>query len=61
LTAIGVFFRVAWVNVIAVLGVVVAFFPLLARRRPVGTRSPVPRDRAARVIPLEPRRKVQNR
>jgi hypothetical protein len=54
-----VFLRIAWVNLVAVCGVVAALTPLLWRRRPVGTRTALPRE-AARVIPFEKRR-VQNR
>jgi hypothetical protein len=61
LTAIAVFFRVAWVNLVAVAGTVAALFPLLGRRRPVGTRSSRLRDRGAPVIPLEARRRAQGR
>ncbi len=61
LTAIAVFFRVAWVNLVAVAGSIAALFPLLARRRPVGMRASRPRERSARVIPLEARRRAQGR
>lgn len=58
LRAMAVFFRIAWVNLIAVAGAVSALVPLLARRRPVGVRLAALR-RPARVIPFAKR--AQNR
>jgi hypothetical protein len=54
----AVFLRIAWVNLIAVAGAVSALFPLLGRRRPVGTRFAT-LHRPARVIPFAKR--AQNR
>jgi hypothetical protein len=50
-----VFLRIAWVNLVAVVGAVVTLAPLLGRRRPVGARTASPRRRPAQVIPLERR------
>lgn len=48
------------VNVIALLGAVIALIPLLIRRRPLGHRTHLPRQ-VARVIPLERRRRTARR
>ena len=56
----SVFLRIAWVNAVAVAGTVAALFPLLDRRRPVGTRRDVER-RDAQVIPIAAKRQVQGR
>ena len=56
--SMAVFLRIAWVNLIAVAGAVSALFPLLGRRRPVGTRFAT-LHRPARVIPFAKR--AQNR
>ena len=56
----AVFLRIAWVNAVAVAGTVAALFPLLDRRRPVGTRRDVER-RDAQVIPIAAKRQVQSR
>jgi hypothetical protein len=55
-----VLLRIAWVNLVAVAGVVAALSPLLWRRRPVGTRTAALPASSARVIPFA-RRRVQNR
>jgi hypothetical protein len=49
--------RVLLLNLVALCGAVLALAPLLLRRRPVGHRTEVPR-RAARIIPLPPRRRA---
>jgi hypothetical protein len=54
-----VLLRIAWVNLVAVAGVVAALSPLLWRRRPIGTRSAM-RATSARVIPFA-RRRAQSR
>jgi hypothetical protein len=56
-----VFLRIAWVNVVAVLGSIAALAPLLGRRRPVGTRTGGIRSQPARVIPIDGGRRAQNR
>ena len=58
LRSMAVFLRIAWVNLVAVAGAVSALVPLLARRRPMGTRAATPR-RDARVLPFAKR--AQNR
>jgi hypothetical protein len=55
-----VFLRIAWVNLVAVIGVIAALAPLLHRRRPVGMRTTAIRPQPARVIPFAGRR-AQNR
>lgn len=57
----AVFFRIAWVNLVAVLGAVAALVPLLGRRRPVGASTAALRRPDARVIPIAERRRAQNR
>jgi hypothetical protein len=52
--------RIAWVNLVAVLGAVSALAPLLSRRRPVVARTALPRKVDARVIPFAAKR-AQNR
>jgi hypothetical protein len=57
-----VFLRIAWVNVVAVLGAVAALAPpLLSRRRPLGIRTSAIRPQTARVIPFDGGRRAQNR
>lgn len=51
-----VFLRIAWVNLVAVVGAVSALAPLLARRRPVVSRASTPRKVPARVIPFAAKR-----
>lgn len=57
LRAMFVRLRVLLLDLVALCGAVVALAPLLVRRRPIGRRAQVPR-RAARVIPLPPRRRA---
>jgi hypothetical protein len=61
LSAMAIFFRIAWVNLVAVGGAVAAMVPLLGRRRPVGMRAAAVRRQSASVIPIAARRRVQNR
>jgi hypothetical protein len=56
----AVIVRIAWVNLVAVIGAVSALAPLLSRRRPVVSRTATPRKVAARVIPFAAKR-AQNR
>lgn len=49
--------RVLYLNLVAVVGTLLALAPLLVRRGPLGHRTQVPRP-AARVIAFHPRRRA---
>jgi hypothetical protein len=52
--------RILFLNLLALVGAVVALAPLMLRRRPLWSRTQVP-ERAARVIPLQERRRASPR